>query len=304
MKNKLRLSIGISAYNEERNIRRALKSVLSQKQLSYKITEVLVYSDGSTDNTVARVKSLRSKKIKIFDDGNRMGKPSRLNMIFRKFSGDVLVLMDADMYLKSNMSIENILSVYKSDRKIHLVAGNTQPTYPKTFIESAVSNFKICRDELEEQFSFGSTAYGAHAYLAYSKKFAKSLYLPENILNDDAYSYFECIKRGYKFAFARKSETIYRPPQNLKDLVSQSLRHRAGGVQLYEYFGRETVLKAFHIPFRFSFLLMLKQLIKDPIAYVFLRACNIYFYIKSNYLNSKFDIKWDIIHSSKTLSGK
>lgn len=302
MKNKLRLSIGISAYNEERNIKKTLKSILHQKRLSYRISEILVYSDGSSDKTAIKANSLKSNKIKVYEDGNRLGKPSRLNMIFRKFKGDVLILIDADMYLKNNMAFEYLLAEFRKDKKIHLVGGNTQPVNPKTFIESAVSNFKICREELEDLFSFGSTAYGAHAYLAYSKKFAKSLNLPENILNDDAYSYFQCIKKGYKFAFARKSMIAFRPPQNLRDLVNQSLRHRAGGVQLYDYFGKETVLSAFHVPYKILFILMLKQIIKDPAAYLFLRAFNTYFYIRTNYMNYKSEIKWIMNQSSKALS--
>lgn len=304
---KITLTIGISAYNEEQNIKRVLNSVLNQREDTFRIREILVYSDGSTDNTVQIAKSIGDKRLKVFDDGVRVGKPTRLNMIFRKFKSDILVIIDSDMYLKNNMSLEYLLNNFKNDKNIHLAAGNTEPVKPRTFIEKAVANFKICREEMESFYSFGNTAYGAHAYLAYSSKFARSLVLPGNILNDDAYSYFMCIKKGYKFAFARNSKAMYRAPQNLEDFCKQSIRHRAGGVQLFEYFGKDTVLDAFYVPGKILLLLMIKQLIRNPLGYIFLRSFNLYFYLKTNYskhIKKQFDAKWDVIHSSKILVRK
>lgn len=299
------ITIAIPAYNEEANIKKTLKSVLIQKQLSFKLNEILVYSDGSTDKTVQKAMSFKDNRIKVYEGGNRLGKPSCLNIIFRKFKTDVLVIIDSDMYLKNKMSLENLVAYFRYDKSVQLVGGNTQPIQPHTFIETAIANYKICRDEIEDYYSFGNTAYGAHAYLAYSRKFAKSLILPKNILNDDAYSYFQCIKKGYKFAFARNSKIMYRVPQNLNDFCKQSLRYRAGGVQLYDYFGKKTVLNAFFIPKKILLLLMLKQIIRNPLAYIFLRLFNMYFYIKTNsnrQISNNFDAKWDMIQSSKLLA--
>ena len=53
---KLRISIGIPAYNEGGNIARLLRSVLGQKKREL-IDEIIVISDGSSDNTVSEVKT-------------------------------------------------------------------------------------------------------------------------------------------------------------------------------------------------------------------------------------------------------
>ena len=67
MTNKLTLSIFIPAYNEEANIEHLLRSILSQKQDNFKLSDINVVSDGSSDKTeeiVLRVRK-QNKKIRV-----------------------------------------------------------------------------------------------------------------------------------------------------------------------------------------------------------------------------------------------
>ena len=65
MKNKKpTVTVALSAYNEEKNIKSFLESVLSQREESYVLKEIWVYSDVSTDKTVEIAKSIKSTKIK------------------------------------------------------------------------------------------------------------------------------------------------------------------------------------------------------------------------------------------------
>lgn len=48
---KIDVSIGIPAYNEERNIGRLLTAILNQKTQSVNISQIVVVSSGSTDKT-------------------------------------------------------------------------------------------------------------------------------------------------------------------------------------------------------------------------------------------------------------
>ncbi|NTU73535.1 glycosyltransferase, partial [Candidatus Roizmanbacteria bacterium] len=61
MKRTPTLTIGISALNEEQNIICLLNALLSQKNGHYLLSELVVISDGSTDQTVPLVKSIQNK---------------------------------------------------------------------------------------------------------------------------------------------------------------------------------------------------------------------------------------------------
>ena len=301
MKNNklLTVSIGTSAYNEVNNIKSMLLSVIGQKEEKVKIEEVIVISDGSTDSTAKVAESVKDNRIKIIDDGKRMGKATRINLLLKMFRGDVLVIVDSDMLLKNKIAIENMTKKFIEDKTTALVCGNAQPVSARNFLESTINNYIFARNSLDKKFSFGDTAYSAHGLLAYSKTFARTLSIPKKIINDDTFSYFMCLSKGFKYYFAKNGVVLYRSPSSIKDHIYQSIRHLAGGFQLYDYFGKEVVDKGFYVPGKIKLKLLLYQLKRNPLGYVFLKILNLYCAFRSKNLSKNFDIRWDEIRSSK-----
>lgn len=295
----LTVSIGTSAFNEEHNIKNMLESVIVQREKTIEIKEIIVISDGSTDKTVKMAKSIKDKRIQVIDDRKRLGQPARVNQLLKSFNSDVLVLIDSDMILKDNKAIEKITKKFHQDKDTALVCGNKEPLPARTFLESAINNYIYARNSLENEFSFVNTAYVAHAFLAYSKKFARALVIPKDILNADAYGYFTCSAKGYKRYYAEDAIVLYRSPSSIKDHVNQSIRHLAGGIQLYNYFGKEFVDDGFAVPAPIMLKIMLYQLRKNPLGYIFLKILHLYCSFKSKKDNKNLNTKWTTITSSK-----
>lgn len=87
------ISVCIASYNGGAFIRQQLLSVLCQIG---KDDEVIVSDDGSTDNTVFAVKSLRDKRIKIIE-GPGVGSPAvNFENALRAAKGDYIFLADQD----------------------------------------------------------------------------------------------------------------------------------------------------------------------------------------------------------------
>lgn len=61
-----KVTVAISAYNEEKNILPFLQSVLMQKEDGYTLEAIWVYLDGVTDRTAELISNLKSGKIKVF----------------------------------------------------------------------------------------------------------------------------------------------------------------------------------------------------------------------------------------------
>lgn len=108
---KMSVSIGIPAYNEESNIKYLLESILKQKPLSYYLKEIIVLSDGSTDKTEYIVKKMihQYPVIKLINDGKRLGHTGRLNQLYKLNTSDILIQVDADVQLAHYLSIENMI---------------------------------------------------------------------------------------------------------------------------------------------------------------------------------------------------
>ena len=79
---KLTVTVGIPAYNESANITHLLRALLEQKDNGFVLESIIVMSDGSTDDMVARAQSVNDPRITVVHEIERLGKPSRVNQIF------------------------------------------------------------------------------------------------------------------------------------------------------------------------------------------------------------------------------
>lgn len=89
------VSVCMSVHNGERFLEQKLASL---QALDYPphLLEFLIYSDGSTDGTVELARRLaeRDRRLRVFANHERLGKPSGLNRLRAEASGDVLLMTD------------------------------------------------------------------------------------------------------------------------------------------------------------------------------------------------------------------
>ena len=94
-----RLSVIVPAYREGKNIAQNLRRLLGELDglgISY---EVIVVSDGNTDNTVLEAESVVSSNIKVVEYNVNMGKGYALRCGVSRSSGELVTFIDADMEL-------------------------------------------------------------------------------------------------------------------------------------------------------------------------------------------------------------
>jgi glycosyltransferase involved in cell wall biosynthesis len=87
------VSIGLQFYNNERTLRIAIKSIINQ---TYTNWELLLYNDGSTDNSLEIAESFNDDRIRTFSDEVNKGRPRRINQTLALCKGKYFALMDGD----------------------------------------------------------------------------------------------------------------------------------------------------------------------------------------------------------------
>ncbi|OGE06070.1 hypothetical protein A3I53_01250 [Candidatus Curtissbacteria bacterium RIFCSPLOWO2_02_FULL_40_13b] len=99
MNNKL-VSVIIPSYNEEKVIGDCLNSFLAQ---TYKLLEIIVVDDGSTDKTIETISNFKFQisNLQMFQQKHLGPGPAR-NLGVSKAKGDILVFVDADMTFDKN----------------------------------------------------------------------------------------------------------------------------------------------------------------------------------------------------------
>ncbi len=106
---KVRYSILIPAYQAASTIERCLDSVIKQ-QADY---EIIVFDDGSTDN-LAEILLKYKDKIKYYKQENK-GVAETRNELIKKATGNYLLFIDSDDYIKDNFF--EILDKYLNKNK-------------------------------------------------------------------------------------------------------------------------------------------------------------------------------------------
>lgn len=292
MKKITSITIGLSVYNESNNIEKVLKEILKQKRHGWTLKEILVFDDGSSDQTVVKAKSVGNKLIKIQNDGLRMGKTARLNQMFKKFDSDTLVMFDGDIKLSNNNVVTNLIEEFK-DSKVKLVGGNSRPFPPRSFFERAVfSTFSVFYKS-RKYINNGNNVFGATgSILAIKKELAKKIEMPK-IVNEDAYIYLFCISNGFRFKYADNAVIYYKLPKKITDYTRQVMRSHPGAaiIELKKYFG-DLVEKEFNRPFKFYLIAILKSFIENPFGITLIIFINLYCKIFIPYVIRNYRLEW------------
>lgn len=140
MEKTIDVSIGICAYNEEKNIGELLKLLLSHRTNGTYIKEVITVSSACTDNTDNIVNNFAKKdgRVKLIVQKKREGKASAVNVILESAKSDIIVLTSADILPFDDYTIDKLIEPF-SDETIGMTGGHPIPVDDKnTFIGYAV----------------------------------------------------------------------------------------------------------------------------------------------------------------------
>lgn len=91
----MKISVIMAAYNTERYIEQAIKSILKQ---SFNDFEIIVVDDASTDKTAEVIAKLAKEdsRIKLIRNKKNLGLTKNLNIALKKAKGEYIARMDAD----------------------------------------------------------------------------------------------------------------------------------------------------------------------------------------------------------------
>jgi len=90
----VKVSFIVPCYNEEENVLAAIDGILKTRPSD---VEVVVVDDGSTDRTAELVSSLNDSRVKLVSYKPNQGKGVAVKMGFEAATGDILVVVDADL---------------------------------------------------------------------------------------------------------------------------------------------------------------------------------------------------------------
>ncbi len=214
-------SIGVCVYNEEKNIKRFIDSLLKQELKNVKIKEIIVIVSGSTDKTLSIVKkfSKGNKLIKIIYKKKREGKATAVNMFIEKASSEILVLMGGDIILAPD-TVEELVGKFSNNE----VGMTGVRPIPINDIDSGLFGYAAhLLWELHHLVSLQDPKMGE--VVAFRRIFRK---IPTISSVDEANIEPLIRGQGYKIVYVPEAKAYNKGPTNIKDFVKQRQRIFSG----------------------------------------------------------------------------
>jgi len=117
------VTLVVSAYNEEVGIEEKLKNCISLEYPREKI-QIIILSDGSTDNTNQIVKDHEGQNLKLVIFSEHRGKHQTIKDSLSMMGGEILIFTDADVTLKKD-ALVNIVKPFR-EKHVGAVGGNLE----------------------------------------------------------------------------------------------------------------------------------------------------------------------------------
>lgn len=261
------VTVAIPAYNEENNIGHLLRQIATQKENEIRIVEILVYSDGSSDQTVSSARAVQDERIRVIDGGLRKGVNAALNVLVRQAKGDFLALLNADIVLANPACIEEMVAPLLQDSTIGLSSAVVDSLPAKTYFERVMKvshTFKLAM--YEASFPTGDTPYLCHGRArSFSRSFYEKISWPEQC-PEDSYSYFFAQAEGYGFVYTRSAKIFFRSPATFADFSKQSHRFQWGKKMLYQYFDTSSIQLGYRLLLWPTLRVILQFMVRFPEA--------------------------------------
>jgi cellulose synthase/poly-beta-1,6-N-acetylglucosamine synthase-like glycosyltransferase len=215
------ISVVIPAYNEEENIERCLKSVLSSK---YERLEIIVVNDGSDDRTREIVEN-KFSEVKLISVP-RSGRSRAVNVGIESAKGEIILLTDADCVMKDDWGPK--LVRHFSDPRVGAVTGPTLSLSHSGNILEKIQNlynyvifhfFKYCMDSVGGLIALSGACTALRKSALASGKYDESLSSFENIDLT-----LKIVKSGYEVRFEPDAPVRSVEPKRFEVFLSRHYR--------------------------------------------------------------------------------
>jgi len=294
------VTIGIPAYNEERNIVSLISCLLKQAQTIFRLKKIIIANDASTDKTIAVLKKIKNPLVKVFNNKVRKGKLFRMNQIISRTESDILVILDADILIR-DINFLNKLIMPIILNKADLTSASIKELKPITLMQKILAASMEFKKNIFEEYKKGNNIYTCHGRArAFSKKLFITLFVPFrffDIAGDDAFSYLYCKYHHYKYKFIKKAVVSYKLPTNFSDHQKQSLRFFLSKKELSKKFNKEFIKAEYYLPPSLILKSFILSIYINPLIIVYFLIA---FVLKIRSLfNYKSTPIWSVASSSK-----
>jgi biofilm PGA synthesis N-glycosyltransferase PgaC len=228
------VSVVVVAHDEERRIAARLDNLLSLDYPPERL-EILVASDGSTDQTVELANQLENSRLRVFPFAARRGKPAVLNDVVPQARGEVVLFADARQRFEAG-AVRPLVSAF-SDGAVGAASGELVLTSdersPNAVGEGVGFYWRYEKMMRVSESAIDSTVGATGAIYAIRRALFEPL--PEDTILDDVLIPLRVVRRGYRVVFVRGAVAYDHVTTSARDELRRKARTIGGTFQLFAH---------------------------------------------------------------------
>ena len=228
------VSIVIVAHNEARTLPRKIRSLLDSNG-SHRIREILIGSDGSTDDTRQVLEQLGEPRVRLCDYSERRGKPSVLNDVVPQCQSEFVLLADARQMFDPDC-VQRLLDHFR-DPTVGVVSGELvlRSESGQTTAAAGIGFYWRYEKFIRHCESRGRGVPGATGacYMLRKTLFQP---IPAATILDDVAIPMQAVAKGYRCLFEPRALIFDEPSKSTRQESIRKRRTIAGAAQLVRLF--------------------------------------------------------------------
>ena len=231
-KDDLTFTVAIPTYYGGFGLVKTAQSIISSKGVGK--FRLIVSVDGNPLQQEVKAQ-LKKLGVEVIENKQRGGQVTRIKQNISLTNSEIIILTQDDVLFDKH-AIANILNAFKKNPNVTMIGAKLLPTPAKTFFEKIVGIGINVNYFLGKNWNNGDNYLLASGRcLAFRTFQAKKLNIPDEVINSDAFLYFENKRRKGKFLLADDAIVYNKSPQNLKEHLKQSKKFQYSQEELSKY---------------------------------------------------------------------
>jgi poly-beta-1,6-N-acetyl-D-glucosamine synthase len=224
------VSIVLSAYNEESNIGSRLEELIQLLEKSDRTGEIIVVSDGSTDETADLARSFEYRGVSVVALPENVGKSAALSEGCALAQHDILVFADTRQHWAED-ALEKMLCNF-ADPEVGAVSGELL-VKSNPGVMSGVGLYWRFEKWLRQMESQVHSTVGVTGAIAAVRR---DLFrpIPHGTILDDVYWPLQVVLQGRRVIFEKEAAAFDRLPEKPSDEFRRKVRTLSGNYQMLD----------------------------------------------------------------------
>lgn len=292
---RLACSLGILIHNEAENIGKLLDALLRQKLTNVNISEIIVVSSASTDNSddIVRQYESRDSRIRLVTESERRGKSAAINTFLEVANEELIVISSGDV-IPADDAVEKIITPF-TDEKIGMTGGRP---FPVNKSDTFVGYWVNLQWKLHHRVALKSPKLGE--MVAFRRVMER---IPEDSAVDEASIEAQITAKNLQLRYIPEAIIYNKGPEKIKDFIKQRRRIASGHNWLKQRNSYQVSTSKFPLLFTVVWEEIKEKPAKVPhiILICLLEVWSRFLGWYDLKIRKKNPFKWEIIESTKQL---